>query len=354
MKKPVFLSLILGTAALCFGQSATLDISLGSAKTYIETQLPRGSKVLIADTAAPTRELGAYIAEELSSRLFNGKRVTVVERSAAVMQALTAETAYQLSGEVSDNSIQDIGHKSGAEVVITGSVRGAGDQYRLNLKMTSVRSSELLGHWTASIQTDTVLNSLLARTAPARVKPEWIYEPLSARAKHETGGSGVSAWYYDTGISNKAASEQLARTRARQNIQQVIAENIASDMKSRIDVTSVSMFQSSDIEETENRIETVLTNSIRTRVPGYEALEWYIETGKTDGKEWFMAYVLVRFQRRDILSMVERLQPAQTADNIIRQMNITATDSGKADLIRELQEAIDYSQEMIRSGFGGR
>jgi len=345
-----------GTAALCFAQTATLDIALSGAKTYIEGQLPQGAKVLIIDPAAPGRELGSYAAQELSTRLVNSRRVTVVERSADVMQSLSAESGYQLSGEVSDASIQSIGHKTGAEALITGVIRGSGDSYRLNLKITSVKTAELLGQYSESFQVDTVLNVLLANSRPAKEKPQWIYEPLTARAKYDTGGgvSGVSQWYYDAGISNKAASEQLARTRARQNVQQVIAENIASDIKARIDITAFSMFQSAGVEETENRIEAALTNSIKTRVPRYEALEWYIEEGELDGKKYYLAYVLVRFPRKDIITMVEKIEPPGIVNAVITQMKITATNSQKDELIRELEEVRDNALEMIRDGVGDR
>jgi len=350
MKRIVILTLVLGSAAFCFGQTATLDIAISGAKSYAEAQLPQGSTVVIIDPAAPGKELGTYAAQELSARLVNSKRLTVVERSADVMQGLNAETGYQLSGEVSDGSIQSIGHKTGAEAVITGIISGSGDSYRLNLKITSIKTAELLGQYSIPFQADTVLNALLASMKAPAAKPKWIYEPLSARASYENQMGSVSAWYYDVGISNKAASEQLARTRARQNIQQVIAENIASDIKARIDITSLSMFQSSGIEETENRIEAALTNSIKTKIPRYEALEWYIETGTTDGKNWYIAYVLVRFPRQDIITMVEKLEPQAVAVTVINQMKINVKDSDKAELIRELNEARDYALEMIREG----
>ena len=355
MKKSMLLALLGGAAALCFGQTATLDIVLSGAKTYIEGQLPAGAKVLIIDPAAPGRELGSYAAQELSTRLVNSKRVTVVERSADVMQSLSAESGYQLSGEVSDASIQSIGYKTGAEALITGVIRGTGDVYRLNLKITSVKTAELLGQYSDSFQSDTVLAALLADKRPAKEKPQWITEPLTARGKYETGNvSGVSQWYYDRGISNKTASEQLANTRARQNIQQVIAENIASDMRSRIDITTNSMFQTADVEDTQNLIQVVLTNSIKTKVPRYEALEWYIEEGEQDGKQYYKAYVLVRFPRKDIITMVEKMEPRTIVNTVIKQMKITATEAEKTELIHELEEVRDYALETIREGAGDR
>jgi TolB-like protein len=363
MKKGLCLLMLLGSAVFCaapgFAQNAaqatgTLGAAVTAAKSYTENLLPQGTRVLIAGFTAPTRDLAAYIADELSGRLVNGRRLTVVERSAEVMQSLSAETSYQLSGEVSDDSIQSIGYKTGAEVILTGSISGSGDQYRISVKLTGVKTGEVQGQWNTFIQTDTVLNALLTGSRPpAGVKPQWIDEPLSARPKYEPdyspNSNTVSNWYYDMGISNKAASEQLARTRARQNIQQVTAENIASEMKSRIDTTSLSIFRNSGIEDAETRIEAALTNSIKTRVPRYETLEWYIETGKTDGKDWYLAYVLVRFPRGDIIDMVEKVEPAKTADTIIQQLKLPAPTSGaRSELVREMEAVRDYALEGIR------
>jgi TolB-like protein len=173
MKLYLCFLLLLGCGEFSFSQAAgTLDMALTNAKFYVESQLPRGFKVLIGDWSAPSKEQGTYLAEGLSSRLVNSKKLTVVERSPEVIHALTAESLYQLSGEVSDDSMQAIGYKTGAEVVITGSIQGSGDQYRLSLKLTA-------------LQGDTVLEALLARSRPTQVKPAWIYQPLSARALYE-------------------------------------------------------------------------------------------------------------------------------------------------------------------------
>jgi hypothetical protein len=185
-------------------------------------------------------------------------------------------------------------------------------------------------------------------------QPNWIRIPLNGRAKFETGSSGVSTWYYDVGQSNRTTTEQLARTRARENVQQMIAANIASNMKNRIDITSNSMFDLSDIEETQNRIQTTLTNSISTKVPSYEVLEWYIEKGNESGRNWYRAHVLVRFIRQDIFKNVESINVQNIADSVIRSMRLTPTDYERAALIRELEGARDFSLGPIRDGSEGR
>ncbi|MCL2211288.1 MAG: hypothetical protein FWB95_05145, partial [Treponema sp.] len=185
-------------------------------------------------------------------------------------------------------------------------------------------------------------------------KPGWINIPLNGRVKFEQGASGVSAWYYDVGISNKTATEQLARNRARDDVQRMIAQNIASQMKGRIDVTSLSSFDSYGTEETEKRIEEAFTNSIRTKVPAYEVLEWHIEKGSENGRNWFMAYVLVRFVRQDILNEIEVINLETVANNLIRTMKISITEEEKAGLISELEGARSYSLGVIRNASNGR
>jgi TolB-like protein len=356
MKQNLPVLLLCITVAPCFAQigaaaggqaTKTLDIALVNVRSYTENQLPPKTRVLIAGFTAPVKEAGSYTGDTLSTLLVNGRHLVVVERSPEVMQALNAESGYQLSGEVSDDSIQSIGQKTGAEVIITGSLSGSGDQYRIGVKLTNVRSGEIAGQWNAAIQTDPVLNALLTSTRPPAEKPRWITDPPSAKEKYENIGNTASEWYYDLGISNKTASEQLARTRARQNIQQVTAENVASEMKARIDVTSLSFFQSSSVEETEFRVETAITNSIKTRVPRYETLEWYIETGKTDGKDWYLAYVLVRFSRKDIAAMVEKMEPEKIADALLRQIP-AAAPGAKDEFVREMAEAQNYVLEGIQ------
>jgi hypothetical protein len=48
--------------------------------------------------------------------------------------------------------------------------------------------------------------------------PSWTRIPLNGRVKFEPGSAGVSYWYYEVGMSNRTSTEQLARTRARENI----------------------------------------------------------------------------------------------------------------------------------------
>ncbi|MDR0443397.1 MAG: penicillin-binding protein activator LpoB [Treponema sp.] len=335
MKRLILPVFFLATAVFCFGQTGTIDSSIGAVKSSIESILPAGSHVLIVFNA-PAKQAADYAADELSARLVAGKRIVVVERSADVMAALNAETGYQLSGEVSDDSIQSIGHKTGAQYVITGRISGSGDNYRMVVKLTGIKSGKLEGQWNVAFQSSPTLDALLANTQPPRGRPDWVDNPQAGAAKH-----GSAGWYYDVGVSNKAASEQLARTRARQNIQQMTAENIASNITAHINVDDISLFYDSQVEDPLRLIQTAVRNSVQTRVPASEPLEWYVEKGKdAGGKEYFIVYVLVRFQRKDIFGAVNSLEPERVADTVLRQARITtATVTTRTEFVEILTGA---------------
>lgn len=171
-------------------------------------------------------------------------------------------------------------------------------------------------------------------------KPRWIDEPRLGAEKH----GGAAGWYYDVGVSNMAASEQLARTRARQNVQQMAAQNIASQIHQRIDITEFSESPASSVEDPQTRFESALTNSIKTAVPRFEILEWYIERGKHEGKDYWRAYVLVRFPRKDILNVVEELDMSKITDTLLKQLKVEAENEEiREELIEKMETARNYA-----------
>jgi hypothetical protein len=194
-------------------------------------------------------------------------------------------------------------------------------------------------------------------------RPQWITRPLEGRTKYENANSSeVSPWYYDVGMSTKTATEQGARRRATQNIQANIAATIASDFKARLDITEYSLFRDCGIEDADRLVEAAITNSIKTRIPRYEPLEWHIETGVTaEGKEWYAAYVLVRFPRKDILDVVEKIEPSVVVtvliENAVRQKLIEpqqTQQSAEGDqLLKDMLAARDYAIESIEEGMTG-
>jgi hypothetical protein len=186
-------------------------------------------------------------------------------------------------------------------------------------------------------------------------RPAWADAPPEyGRAKYETG-PGASQWYYAVGVSNMASSEQRARTRARENVQAEAAANVASEFLARSRITENSAFLESDIEDVQRMIETLTTNTIRTKVPSFEILEWAVERGTTEkGQAWYRSYVLVRFPRKAIVDVVEKLEPVQLANALIRsaekELGVSFSPGEQEELVGMVQEARDSVIEVIAEG----
>jgi hypothetical protein len=350
-------------AAVLYGQERLpLDAALSGAASYLGGRLPRNTRLLALKVGAPSEALSEYASDIFTARLFAGGGFTLVERDSAALQGIEAESSYQLSGNVDDDSMASIGHQLGAQALVTGVIARLGTEYRLTVRAASVEKAEVLAVYTAFLESGDQFKSMIGMVGGIpNGRPQWITQPLEGgRAKYENASTtGVSQWYYDVGMSTKTTTEQRARQRATQNVQANIAATVASDFKARLDITEYSLFKDCDIEDAERLVETAITNSIKTRIPRYEPLEWHIETGvNAEGREWYTAYVLVRFPRKDILGVVEKIEPSPVIDaliaNAVKQKIIAQGAEGDRDKMLEgVLAARDYAKESIESGLTG-
>jgi hypothetical protein len=343
-------------------QRLPLEAALGNAASYLGGTLPRNTSLLVLKLGAPSEALSDYASDIFTAQVFALGVFTLVERDSAVLRGIETESAYQLSGNVDDDSMAAIGHQAGAQVLLLGAIARLGTEYRLMVRAVSIEKTEVLALYTALLENTGDFKNLAGTLPGAKAgRPAWITRPLEAgRAGYENPlSTGPSPWYYDVGMSTKTTTEQRARQRATQNVQANIAATIASDFKARLDLTEYSLFRDCDIEDAERLIETAITNSIRTRVPRYEPLEWHIETGVTaEGREWYTAYVLVRFPRRDILEVVEKIEPSAVASSIISnaiRQRLVDQSVERADekMLEALFAAREYALESIEEGLTG-
>jgi hypothetical protein len=365
MRKFLTLLVLSSLAAAAFTQQRLpLDTALVRAAAYLGEKLPRNTALLPLKLGAPSDALSEYASDTFTARLLALGTFALVERNSAVLRSIETESAYQLSGNVDDDSMASIGHQSGAQVLVSGVIGRLGTEYRLTIRAASIEKAEVLALYTALLENTSEFKKMASAPPSANtVRPQWITRPLEGgRAKYEnTSTSGVSSWYYDVGMSTKTSAEQRARQRATQNVQANIAATIASDFKARMDITEYSLFKDCDIEDAERLIETAIGSSIKTRIPRYEPLEWHIETGiNAEGKEWYVAYVLVRFPRKDILNVVEKIEPSIVVNTIITQavkqkiINPQNTEiEEKNEMLQRALEARDYTIESIEEALTG-
>jgi len=83
-----------------------LDQAIQEATRNIEDNVQAGQKIAVLNFTSPTDQFSAYVLEELSDKLVNEKKLTVVDRKD--LDLIRQEENFQLSGEVSDESAQAI------------------------------------------------------------------------------------------------------------------------------------------------------------------------------------------------------------------------------------------------------
>jgi hypothetical protein len=128
-------------------QTQSKDVSLivtaiNNSFNTISRSLPANSKIALINITSPNRDESNFVLEELTVLFVNSRKFTIVDRQ--TLNAIRQERNFQLSGEVSDETIISIGNFTGADLVITGSISGVGEMRRLRLRALDVKSAEIL------------------------------------------------------------------------------------------------------------------------------------------------------------------------------------------------------------------
>ena len=109
-------------------------------------------------------------AEQFSSTLQTGTTIAIVgiasdteDMSEYMLDAIKKEMNFQLSGEVSDASIQEIGAMAGAEIVIHGSLEQVGDMFFLMVQALNVTTATVEDMYRETVLLDKTSSVLLGK-----------------------------------------------------------------------------------------------------------------------------------------------------------------------------------------------
>jgi hypothetical protein len=145
------------------GGADELDAAIREASNYFNSRIPRGSKVAFINISGGYPDLADYILSDLSKHGVNDGVFSVVDR--AQLEQVRAELNFNLSGEVSDQSAQEIGRMLGAQTIVSGSVRKIGSLYRLDVKAIEVQTASIQGQWNRNIPNGMTIAALTENTA---------------------------------------------------------------------------------------------------------------------------------------------------------------------------------------------
>lgn len=157
---------ILCACAFLLATVAVFAVDIGTALEQAAEQfsstLKTGTTVAIVGIASDTDEMSEYMLNELTLSFVRQRRLTVANR--ANLDAIKKEMNFQLSGEVSDASIQEIGAMAGAETVVHGSLKTIGSTYMLTLQALNVTTATVEDMYRSTITLDEFTATLLGKT----------------------------------------------------------------------------------------------------------------------------------------------------------------------------------------------
>jgi len=143
-----------------------LDASIREASDYLNVNIPKGNKAVFLNVNSIYPDLSEYILAMLSENAVNDKVFLVVDR--AQLDAVRAELNFQFSGEVDDNSAQEIGKMLGAQTIVSGAISKIGTLQRLQVKAIEVQTVSVQGQWSTNLNKSTLLTALTKnQTKPA-------------------------------------------------------------------------------------------------------------------------------------------------------------------------------------------
>lgn len=226
----------------------TLSTQLDKLTNQIMGSLNQNQKNKIAimefvDMQGNVSNLGKYISEELTTRLYRTGKFEVIERQ--LLDKIIQEQKISLSGIVDENSAVELGKILGVDAIATGTISDLGISVKINARLISAESGKLFSVASVEIPKDDKVKVLLSEnvastatvSATSRTKAQpassqtvkkdgYVFELLEARLEDKTAICKLRVtntteedkefevtlgWQYNTMIYTDAGDESVFR-----------------------------------------------------------------------------------------------------------------------------------------------
>lgn len=124
----------------------------------IQSKTTESDIVAIVNFKTTTSQFSNRVINDLTNELI-AEKVRIIDREN--LDKIHAEQQYQLSGYVDDKYAVSIGHELGATAIILGNGENMTDFYRLNFRMLSVKTTEILVQISINVKYDSTMRRLL-------------------------------------------------------------------------------------------------------------------------------------------------------------------------------------------------
>ena len=127
-------------------KTPTLEQTLKSAATKIAENIDGSVKtVAVIDIRSEYWALSDYMVGVLNDELANVlEKTNVAERDEYSLALIQTESDYQMSGNVSDETIQEIGQALGADCIVLGDMKDVSGGWELTVRASTVESKKVL------------------------------------------------------------------------------------------------------------------------------------------------------------------------------------------------------------------
>lgn len=167
-----------------------LEAELQSLASQIAAGMQRKQKSQIAvvtfqDLDGSVSELGAFIAEEMITRLYQTGSFRVVERE--MLNRVMEEHELSASGLVDESTAKELGKLLGVEAIATGTVTDLGDDVRVNSRLIATETGAVFAAAAVTLPVDQRVSNLMGRTLQRG--------PAAGRSGHVAGATRKRSAY---------------------------------------------------------------------------------------------------------------------------------------------------------------
>lgn len=152
--------------------------------SFKESKIRKIAVIEFADLNGNVTNLGAFIAEELITRIFMTHKFEVVERN--LLNKILDEQKLGTTGFIDEESAISIGQVLGVEAIVTGSITNLGNQMKVNARLISTETGSIFSVASVSIPLDDIVRKLIGENIQQSDNAMVIKSDTEARKNPET------------------------------------------------------------------------------------------------------------------------------------------------------------------------
>jgi len=122
-------------------RSGATDKAVKSTVDTLNAKLPPGTIIMIMKQQSSELNMLNDVMDQITTAVVQANRLKVVDRQNQSL--IAAEQKFQLSGDVSDNTIVSIGKQLGAKYIVLFWISGVSSSRRLNLRILNVETGQI-------------------------------------------------------------------------------------------------------------------------------------------------------------------------------------------------------------------